>query len=144
MSKNSSGVAKSESAEYDAAEARADYIARMAGEGFEPSYPADNELQIDIDSDAQRSVFEESFKIFQREIGETHGIRPKPVVTESRSGFPSCHIRIALPFTVETHERIAWQAALGSDPIRELLSLIRAERGEPNPTLLMERKGNLS
>lgn len=37
-----------------------------------------------------------------------------------------------------TGQRIAWQAALGSDPVRELLSAIRHYKGDPHPTLFVE------
>lgn len=125
---------------YSINEAREDYIARMRAEGFEPSLPGPGELQIDIDSEDQHEVFARSFDILRRECCIHHRVTLHAVETPSRSGLPSRHIRIQLPFEVDTWQRIAWQAALGSDPVRELLSCWRAKRGDEHPTLLIERQ----
>jgi hypothetical protein len=45
-------------------------------------------------------------------------------------------MKFALPIV----ERIAWQAAFGSDPKREALHLLSVSRGELNPILLFMRK----
>lgn len=85
----------------DPNESREEFILRMQQEGFVPSYPGPNELQLDI---------------------------------------PARHIRIQLPWELTDWERIAWQAALGSDPVRELLSCLRLRKGDAHPTMLIEPK----
>ncbi len=116
----------------DPNETREEFIAKMALEGYVPTYPADNELQIDLDNETHKAAFERSFCILQRELPELIAHR-----SVSRSGVGQ-HVRIKLPFVVTPMERIAWQAALGSDPVRELLSCLRCMRGDAEPTMLIE------
>jgi hypothetical protein len=116
---------------------REEFIAQMEPLGFEPSYPADNELQIDLDSMAQQETFDRCFAILEREILDEYGKVPVKITTPSQN---NTHTRVTLPFIVSAWERIAWQAALGSDPVRELLSCLRALRGDSHPTMLMEKK----
>lgn len=125
---------------YAPAELRAQYLERIKDEGLVPSFPADNELQIDIDTQAQYVKFRAQLEILQRSIGGQHDIELEPVVTPSKSGLPRRHVRIRLPFKLDVWQRIAWQAALGSDPVRELLSCVRAHRGDDHPTMLVEVK----
>ena len=60
------------------------------------------------------------------------------VVSESKGG--NTHCLVHLPNTMSIVERIAWQAAFGSDPKREALCLLSVSRGELNPILLFMRK----
>lgn len=124
--------------DYNMNELRESFISRMKAEGYDIVYPAANELQIDIDSDEQYAVFKQAIACVNRnweEIGEvTYEEHP------SKSGFPSRHITAKMPFDVEPWQRIALQAALGSDPIRELLSATRMLRGDIHPTLFVELK----
>jgi hypothetical protein len=125
--------------EYDANETRSEYMARMVEEGNTIVIPKDNELQIDIDSEEQYQIFQECWAIFKREFKEAKIIKDKP----SRSGLPKRHITIHFPYTSfkdKAELRIAWQATLGSDPKRELLSLIRCDCGDDQPTLFVEEK----
>lgn len=59
-------------------------------------------------------------------------------VTESKGGNTHCivHLTNSMPIV----ERIAWQAAFGSDPKREALHLLSVAVGEINPILLFMRK----
>lgn len=114
--------------------AREKYIADMTAAGRRVELPAADQLQIDIDSyDAQRA-FERSWCIFSREWPEaTHEIRA------SKSGPPHAHVYVTVPgWQLEPIERIALQAALGSDPVRELLAVVRLAKGIPHPTLFVE------
>lgn len=119
----------------DPNETREDYIKRKISEGFAIEFPMDNELQVDIDNEFHYAAFERSFAILSREI---EGISYEESL--SSSGLPCRHIRIYLPWKLETKERIMWQAALGSDPVRELLSALRAHRGDIQPTLFAEKR----
>lgn len=62
-------------------------------------------------------------------------------VYSSRSG--NTHYLIELPENISDYERVAWQAAFGSDPKREAGNLISLSRKELNPILLIMRKGVL-
>lgn len=95
-------------------------------------FPADNELQIDLDSEADKERFYRSFEILSREFGV-----PTAVWNTSKSG-EGHHVRITMPFDLTPWQRIALQAALGSDPVRELLSAVRLHAGDPHPTLFFE------
>lgn len=127
---------------YNHEEAREEYLERMRAEGNVVSIPEEDELQIDIDTEEQYVRFCALYEIFEREMKcSVHGGGINRHETPSRSGLPNRHIRIHLPFNVGPAERIAWQAALGSDPTRELLSLFRVLRGESDPTMLIEQPG---
>lgn len=127
---------------YDPNEERAAYIKRMEAEGNQIVLPAADELQVDIDDETQYAAFQKSWPIFEREISYwTAGTAPTYTESPSRSGLPSRHITVKLPFEVsDPQERIAWQASLGSDPARELLSMLRCLRGDIHPTLFVEAK----
>jgi hypothetical protein len=125
---------------YDPNETRQGYIARMEAEGYRVVFPADNELQVDIDSDEQYAAFNKSWPIFCRDTQHYALEFPGKRETPSRSGLPRRHITVTLPFEVTPEQRIAWQAALGSDPVRELLSMLRLQRGDEHPTLFVEAK----
>lgn len=94
-------------------------------------YPEDNQLQLDIDTEEQYQEFlrRTAFFEFACEVSE------KP----SASGYPNRHITMTFPnHTFSTWERIALQAALGSDPIREFLSARRYWQGIERPSCLFE------
>jgi hypothetical protein len=120
--------------EYDLNEARELYIARMEAEGNTVLYPAENELQLDIDGMDDHARWLTARDVLDRNEIEYTVVSETP----SRSGFPACHIIIKLPESVTPWQRIALQAAFGSDHIRELLSCIRLMRGDAHPTLLVE------
>jgi hypothetical protein len=57
---------------------------------------------------------------------------------KSRSG--NTHVIVTLPVSMPAAERIAWQAAFGSDYKRESLHLLSTSRGDTNLNLLVMRK----
>jgi hypothetical protein len=59
---------------------------------------------------------------------------PRVTATKSKGG--GTHIVIGLPVEIEDIERVAWQAAFGSDGKREALNILRVKRGIKNPILL--------
>lgn len=121
--------------EYDIVQARKDFMDKAVTDGFVISLPKENELQVDIDSDNQLKAFENNFnRLCQSLHQDIYQVR-----TQSKSG-KGFHIRVLMPWPLEPVERIAWQACLGSDPVREILSLIRFRRGDTIPTLFLETK----
>lgn len=129
---------RTEMAPYNPDEERKAFIQRTKDEGFDVVIPKDNELQIDIDNDEQYAVFERAMHSLSRnEVFSPLTYEEHP----SRSGLPRRHITVTLPRNVDTPwMRIALQASLGSDPIRELISCIRLIRGDMAPTLFVEKR----
>ena len=111
------------------------YTEFMQTQGYKIVLPAANELQIDIDTVEMQERFNESVGVFFQYI------TPEDVKeTPSESGLPCKHITIKLPFDVTVWQRLALQAALGSDNIREILSCIQHLNGDPTPTCFKEVK----
>jgi len=94
------------------------------------TFPRPNELFLDIDSEIAMRRF---VRGVTRLSGVTYLVRPSP------SGRPGRHhVVVTMPRPVSPMERIALQAILGSDPIREMLSWFRIERGIEEPTIFFE------
>jgi len=97
--------------------------------------PRDNELLLDIDS-------AEQYKIYKSRVGELSKLH-KVVGTKDISSSEKLwhrHIYISLDCDIENEERVFLQLFLGSDPIREYLSLCLIRIGDPHPILLFEDK----
>lgn len=117
-------------------ESRQRYCARKKEEGYKIYYPEENELLLDFDD-------EESFQTFKRRIAiierEAKTDIKWTVFNSTTKGHR--HVSVKMPMKIENnYERIAVQAVLGSDPIREMLSLFRAWRDDPHPTLLARKE----
>lgn len=117
--------------------------ALLEDEGWRVDVPGDRELFIDIDTDEQFAVFERCFEIAHRELLKMpeHCEPAAYAVAPSPGGLPKRHVRVQLPPSMPAltvTERVAWQAALGSDPVRETLALIRIQRGDDMPTIFKE------
>jgi hypothetical protein len=96
---------------------------------------ADNQLFIDIDTDLQFAVFETQVKLFKK-----HFYFKSVTVSPSKQGLPHRHVIIEMGANYPLLTRIAFQACLGSDPARELLSVKRAIDGESNVVVFFEKK----
>lgn len=96
----------------------------------------DKQLFIDIDTPEQFDQFMKGMYVLRNQQ-----IVGKYTATPSKSGFPHAHMVVNLmePQTLMT--RIALQAALGSDPMREALSIKRALDKEDNVVIFFEKKG---
>lgn len=110
----------------------ADYIERKKAEGCTVETPKPNELFIDIDTSEQLTRFGMAMDRMRQDFP---GISFESKT--SKSGFPHIHFKVKMPWDMDHVERIAWQAVFGSDPIRELLALLRVRRGEEIPTLFV-------
>ena len=96
--------------------------------------PKPNELFVDIDSQAQFELFENLVVTFLRQEHATWTAAPSPSRAPGHY-----HVTVHLHRDVSNRERILLQAVLGSDPMRELLSLQRCDAGNVHPTLFFER-----
>lgn len=97
-------------------------------------YPKPNQLFLDIDDDEALAKFDKVSSLLAAKYGGGY----HHTITPSRSGGTHRHVTITLEKDVTPMERITLQAILGSDPLRELLSLDRLKAGCPNPTLFFE------
>jgi len=99
--------------------------------------PEANELQIDIDSKVELDEFHKRLRRLENNVPN---FRQSYLIYPSKSGNPNkFHITIPLQSDVTPWQRIALQACLGSDPIREILSAARLLKGDPYPTLFIEK-----
>jgi hypothetical protein len=119
-------------------ETRAAFVARVEEEGHRVVYPKPNQLLVDIDSEDQYATFQRALECFKKNHKGAVAIEEH----YSRSGAPKRHITVTLPFKVTPWQRVAWQAAFGSDPMREMLSCFRLVHRDPHPTLFMEASSN--
>lgn len=109
----------------------------LRAEGWKIVVPADNELQIDIDCEEDEKLFLRNFSVLFDYLTEGN---PSYVTTPSPSGEPfHSHITVTLPFAVTPWQRIALQASLGSDRMRELLSSVRVIHGHEPATIFKEK-----
>lgn len=98
-------------------------------------YAKPNELFLDIDTAAAYDHFLTKWDLFERYYPEsTYTASP------SKSGLPKQHIVVTLKAELPLITRIALQACLGSDSVRELISLQRAARDEPNVVIFFEKR----
>ena len=93
--------------------------------------PESGELQLDLDT-PRTAKNTSALNILQN----LYGIISDPLFTISKSRNQHCYIRIAQPLT--DLESVAWQAALGSDPVREAPSLQRIFNGADFVNCLFE------
>lgn len=98
--------------------------------------PKENELFIDIDNLHSLERFYKALVALSRNDNDAFDV----TIRSSKSGGVHFHIVVTLRRDVSTLERIALQAALGSDPVREIISLARIRAGNPNPTVFFEEK----
>ena len=99
----------------------------------------DTTLLLDYDSPNVPEQFYTVLTVLDATMGRGCGFK----FYNSRSG--NKHVIVTLPSPLTVVERIAWQAAFGSDCKRESLHLLSIARGDTNLNLLVMRKdrGNL-
>lgn len=98
-------------------------------------FPEANQLQLDIDNNHAFAIYQELLPIVEKYYGVV-----TVKVTPSRSGGEKRHVTLTLLAPLNPFERIALQACLGSDRVREILGVVQAMNGDPHPTLFLERK----
>jgi hypothetical protein len=109
--------------------------AKAYAKGLDVVVPKPNELFVDIDSKDDLAVFVTHIGVMAAAIPATWTIKPSPSGKEHRY-----HATVVLSRDVTVAERIALQAALGSDRLHECLSIISALGGNDTPTLFFEKK----
>jgi len=114
-----------------------------ANRGQIVKYPARNELFIDIDNTFQLEMFNRRFNDLSAIPNELFD-DAKVTETPSRSGFPHLHIIVSLiknkrRIKLTDWQRVALQFALGSDPVKETLTVYRILAEVENPSILFEK-----
>jgi len=104
--------------------------------GFDVVMGHDNLLLLDLDDKAARSTFDHNLDVVKRIFGVE-----KIDAWVSKSGGDHQHVAVTLKQKATILERVAIQAALGSDPIREILTLVRLRNGVKEPSRLFRPKG---
>ena len=95
--------------------------------------PDDHTLQLDFDTPVQWDKFmEQRLPILLQYLNVA-----RVWWTESVSG--NKHVYVKLKEPMDFLSRVAYQAALGSDPTRELLSLARMHIGQGSTTMMFEK-----
>lgn len=93
-------------------------------------FPQPDELFIDIDTEAAWHRFLITYECLDKFI------KCSCVITASKSGLPKRHVVVKLDKHYSITERIALQAIMGSDPMRELMSLKRVRDDENYDTII--------
>lgn len=102
--------------------------------GLKVVLPKPDELMIDLDD-----PFDEKWMNKMISVAKSNGFVIKvDKITKSRGS--GSHVYLTLPNDLTDLERICWQACLGSDRKRELLSLFRHLTTSQIPTLFFEKK----
>lgn len=92
--------------------------------------PDSTEIQLDFDSEVDASA-----KVIAV-LAQNGWSVVSTLSTKSKGG--NTHLYIKLDVTLGPLQRICLQACLGSDPVREVLSMIRLNGGSNAPTALFE------
>jgi hypothetical protein len=106
---------------------------------FEIIFPDDFTILLDIDSEEAYNRYKTMFKKFCEYFAlKENGLEEY----FSISGPPKRHVIIRIePPKLNKFQRIALQAILGSDPMKEFYSLERVRQGIENPIFLLKPKG---
>jgi hypothetical protein len=107
-------------------------VERSKTTGERVIFPADDELQLDIDSEADLAVYRDLRTI----LTEAHFWSELSCVPSKTAGH--YHVTMKLSHPVTAMERLLLQACLGSDRKRELLGYLNLTRGDQRPTLFIE------
>lgn len=113
----------------------AEYIMEMTASGYVIIYPQPNQCFVDIDNNEQFERLNDGLNLLC-----SMGIEVEDTIKPSISGKPDhYHAIVTFPFDLSPYERVAYQAALGSDHRREVLSLIGL-RKDIEPTTIFAEK----
>ena len=123
----------------DHATAAQAYLVAKGFTDWEVVLPDDKMLMLDYDDKMYDGTLPEVFYQTLAILEQAQDYaRTYFVITESKGGNTHCIVHLDSPMTVT--ERIAWQAAFGSDRKREALHLLSVALGDKNPILLFMRK----
>jgi hypothetical protein len=122
----------------DHAQAAEEFLRQAHFDDWQVVVATDKILMLDYDQRPYDGVLPEHFYVALGIFDQVVGSNNYFVCSESKGGNTHCLVHMEKPMPIV--ERIAWQAAFGSDPKREALHLLSVSRGELNPILLFMRK----
>lgn len=106
--------------------------------GLDLVLPGPDEIFVDLDSPAESQIFNSRFDLF-RELWPDATVR----FTVSVSGNTHAYVKSRSLPPMTDSERIALQAALGSDPFREMLAIWHARAGYQYTSVFFEKPGQM-
>lgn len=100
----------------------------------------DNQLYVDIDTPYGEWGPSEKFVRALEILQQQYCMPSPPTFTVEMSKGGNTHVIVDLPYYVHISVRVAWQAVLGGDPVREACHLLSISRYEENPIILFRKK----
>lgn len=114
-----------------------DWLARK--HGMVCHLPKEDELFIDIDTEEQYEEFCRRYDYYCSVVNEFREATTK--ISVSSSGLPHRHIIVKVPgMSFDYYKRLAFQAALGDDPLRIYLNCVRVACNFEPPITFFEQK----
>jgi hypothetical protein len=110
-------------------------IKQAKAEGFKVVRGRPTRLVLDLDSDSDLHFYRTIFPRMVEEIKKRRGI-DMTVIEEWKSKSGGYHVTIKLSKPLPIKTRLLIQACLGSDRLKEWLSLCRYWAGKPEPSML--------
>lgn len=104
----------------------------------------DDELQLDIDSEADWKHFQMMMFRFKEDLVRLGILNIKSITVKESDTPGHRHVIIKLNNQLGLKHRIFWQAVLGSDRVRELRNLCRSLLHLKDAVLLVEKEGGES
>ena len=118
-------------------EVREDAVEKAARLGMDLVIPKPDEIFVDLDCEDARCIFESRLVIFCKLWdGVSYCITPS-----SSPGHYHAIVTVPELAPLSDHERIALQAALGSDCFREMLAIFHGRAGYQYTLVFFEKKG---
>ncbi len=105
-----------------------------ASKGLKCVFPEEDELQLDYDNpDSDMGAYDKVLTC----LGNHDWVVKGWLKTTSAGG--NAHYYVKLDKPMQVLQRMIVQAAMGSDPIREVLSMVRHSHKSPQPLALFEK-----
>lgn len=99
-----------------------------------------NQLYVDIDTPFTQWVPTETFVRALEILQQCFRMEQPPTYKVEMSKGGNTHIIVDLPYYAHVEQRVAWQAILGGDPVREACHMLSISRYEENPIILFRRR----
>lgn len=117
-------------------EVREDAVEKAKRLGLLLVKPTDTQVFVDIDSPEALLIFHQRLVVFQRIYRESYVEKVSPSQT---IGHYHAIVEIPEMKCIGQHERIALQAILGSDPLRDTLAIYHGRAGYEHTSVFFEK-----
>lgn len=106
-------------------------------QGLEAFFPLEDELFLDIDA----TVWAPPIKVFKALLNPTEPALNVVIdslrILRTRSKSGNLHIYLKFTGTLHSREKVIVQAAMGSDPVKEVLTMLRMKAGDHTGTICL-------